>query len=63
MIKTRRVLGIVIVTGIASTDEIIVKPQGSKLVVLPPWHHIHRNPRRPIIAWIERMEYKEANRG
>ncbi len=55
MIKVRHILGLVVVTGtpyeitrVSALSGIELSP-GDKVALLPPKHHVHRNPRRKAL--------------
>lgn len=62
MIKIRRILGLTIITGTAHELRAATAMSGSelsegdKLTVLPYKHHIHRNPRPPLLKIMEDKE-------
>jgi len=55
VIKTRRILGCVIVTGtpyeVSRVDALsgVKLSPGDKVTLLPPKYHVHRNPRRKAL--------------
>jgi hypothetical protein len=67
MIKVRRLLGMVIVTGsnhelerMTALTGTALRP-GDKICKLPWKHHVHRNPKYPML--IKFMEDKEDGKG
>jgi len=61
VIKTRRIFGLVVVTGtpyevtrVSALSGVELSP-GDKVTLLPPKHHVHRNPRRKAI--LKYLEY------
>lgn len=55
MIKVRHILGVTVVTGtpyeierISALSGVELSP-GDKVTLLPPRHHVHRNPRRKAL--------------
>jgi len=74
VIKVRRIFGLTVITGtpheierVTALSGVELTP-GDKVTLLPPLHHVHRNPRRKaLLRYLEdkggEIEFKIETRG